>query len=227
MHRPISTAISLLSASEDDIPSLMNIHMAGFANDNPVRLMFQDKVEYETMLRDMLGAQLSDSKFLVTKAISKETGNILGWQASCILGKDENLESKGGMAGLEEVKDETEDQKDEVRTLRSVLREDAVRSRKDWMANKQYIHFNTLVVDPAAQGHGVGTALVRFVTDQADEQGIYCWLQSSQAAHGIYLRNGYKDVRSFKVDLSEFAPGGKGGGWGMYDFRYMLRLPET
>lgn len=228
MHRPRSTAMQLLPASKDDIPSLIRIHMAGFAYDNSARLMFKNNDEYETMLLGMLKSQLSNPEVAVTKAISKETGNVLGWQACRFLSKDDDLESKGAVMGVEEVKDETSDQKDEVRTLRSVLRKDSVRVQKDWMANRKYIHFNTLVVDPAAQGHGVGTALVRWVTDKADEYGECCWLQSSQAAHSIYLKAGFKDVGSFEVDLREFAPGGKEGewGWGTYRFRYMLRLPE-
>lgn len=229
MHRPRSTAIHLLPALEDDIPSLMRVHMAGFAYDNSARLMFKNNDEYETMLRAMLKAQLSDPKIAVIKAISKDTGNILGWQASRFLSKDDDLESKGAVARVEEVKDETNDQKDEVRTLRSVLRKDSIRVQKDWMANRKYVHFNTLVVDPAAQGHGVGTASVRWVTDKADEHGIYSWLQSSQAAHNIYLKAGFKDVGSFAVDLREFAPRGKEAewGWGTYRFKYMLRLPQS
>lgn len=231
MNPPGSAATFLLPASEDDIPSLIRVHMAAFSHDNSARLMFKNNDEYESMLLDMLEAQFSNPQFAVIKAISKGTGNILGWQACRFLGKDDHLESKGGITRVEGVKGETKDKKDDGRTLRSVLKEDYVRVQKDWMANRKYIHFDTLVVDPAAQGHGVGTALVRWVTDKADEHGLYCWLQSSQAAHGIYLKAAFKDVGSFEVDLREFAPGGKEGapggwGWGMYKFRYMLRLPE-
>ena len=226
MHRPSSTAISLLPASKDDIPSLIRIHMVGFANDNPTRLMFKSNDDYEAMLQNMLKEQLSHPQFAVTKAVSKDTGNILGWQACRFLGKDDDLESDVIIAGLQEAKDGKEDG---GRKLSSVLKRDAVRVQMDWMANREYIYFQTLVVDPAAQGHGVGTALVRWVTDKADELSTYCWLQSSRVAHGIYLKAGFKDTGSFKVDLSEFAPGGKesGWGWGMYDFRYMLRLLES
>ena len=222
MHRPSFTAISLLPASEHDIPSLIRIHMAGFAFDPSAQLMFKDKEEWETVLLDMLKAQLSDPKFAVIKATSKVTGNVLGWQACRFLRKDDDLESKGAVAKVEDMKDDTNN-------LRAVLREHSVRIQKDWMANKKYIHFDTLVVDPAAQGHGIGTVLVRWVMDKADESGIYCWLQSSPVAHGIYVKAGFKDVDSFEVDLKEFAPGGKEEGWGcgIYKQRSMLRLPES
>lgn len=229
MHRPGSDAISLLPATEEDIPTLIRIHMAGFAADNAVRLMFKNNEEWETTLWDLLKAQLSDSRFAVTKAIGKDTGSILGWQACRFLGKDDELMSKEAVAGVEAVKDETKHQSLDGRNLRSVLKNDSVRVETDWMANREYIHFSALVVDPAAAGHGTGTALVRWVADKADERGIYCWLNSSPVAHGMYLKAGFKDVGSFEVDLGEFAPGGKEGGWGwgMYRKRYMLRLPGS
>ena len=223
MQDPSSTATSFLPASEDDLPSLIRIHMAGFAHDNPSRLMFENDDQSGAMLLDRLKARLLDPKVAVIKAVSKETGIILGWLACCLLDKGDDFMT---VSGLEEAKQE---KTDDVRTLRSVLKEDAVRVQEDWMAKKKYIYLDTLVVDPAAQGQGIGTALVRWVTNKADKKGIYSWLQSSRAAHRIYLRAGYRDVHSFKLDLSEFAPGGKEGGWGfgVYDFRYMLRLPES
>ena len=226
MHRPISAAFSLVHASEDDIPSLIRVHMAGFGYDNSVRLMFKDKDEWEAKLRDMLKTQLSSPNYAVIKAISKDNGNVLGWQTCHFFGKDDLLESIGAFTGIEESADETNDGKD--RTLRSVLDKEYLRVLKEWMTNRKWILFQTLVVDPAAQGHGVGTALARWVTDRADEDGVYCWLISTPAAHGIYLKGGYRDVGSFEVDLGEFAFGGKEGGWGwgMYKVRHMLRLPE-
>ena len=226
MHRPISATFSLVHASEDDIPFLIRVHMAGFGYDNSVRLMFKDRDEWEAKLRDMLKAQLSSPKYEVIKAISNDNGNVLGWQACRFYGKDDDLESIGAIVGIEESADETNDEKD--RTLRSVFDKECIRVLKEWMGNRKWIHFQTLVVDPAAQGHGVGTALARWVTNKADEHGVYCWLISTPAAHEIYLKAGYRDVGSFEVDLGEFAFGGKEGGWGwgMYKVRHMLRLPE-
>ena len=225
MHRPDTNEISLLSATEDDIPSLVRMHMDGFADENPVRVMFKDKHEYEQMLLDRVKAQLSDPNVAIVKAISKDTGDILGWQACRFLGKDDEPGSDLNKAESEEEGEESDTQA----RLRSMLKKDSIQAQKTWVAGKEYIHFNTLVVDPSAQGRGVGTALVRWVRDKADEEGIYCWLKSSQVAHDMYLKAGFKDVASLEVDLSEYAPGGKDGGWGwgMYRFAYMLWSPKS
>ena len=228
MHRPSSTPICLLLASKDDIPLLIRIHMSAFSYDNPTRLMFKNNDEAEQNLLAMLNEIFSCPDRAVIKAVSKDTGNILGWLSCRFRDKDDDLEGEGAVAGAEEAQKETRDEMNGARSLKSVLKENFVKFQNDWMANKRYIHFTTLVVDPAAQGHGTGTALVRWITDKADEEGIYCWLQSSQAAHGIYLKAGFKDVGKLEIDLREFAPGGKEGkwGWGTYEFGYMLRLPE-
>lgn len=227
MHRPSTAAFTLVPATEDDVPSLIRVHIAGFGYDNSARLMFKDKDEWEAALRNMLEAQLSNPKYPVIKAISKDNGNVLGWSACRFVGKDDDLDSIGATAEVKEAPNEINDRKD--RTIRSVIYKESMRVLRDWMTNREYILFNTLVVDPAAQGHGVGTALARWVTAQADEHGIYCLLRSSPAAHNIYLKAGFRDVSSFEVDLREFAPGGQGEGWGwgMYTVRHMLRLPES
>ena len=142
MRQLNSSAITFLSALEDDIPSLIRIHMASFANDNSVRLMFKSKDHYETTLRDMLKAQISSPKFAVIMAITKDKSSILGWQACRFLGEDDSLEDAGASAGMVEVAGELEEQCDS-RTLRSVLRENALRIQEDWMANKKYILLDT------------------------------------------------------------------------------------
>ena len=143
MRHPNSPAISFLSASEDDLPSLIRIHMAAFANDNSVRTMFKSNDHYETALRDMLLTQLADPKFAIIMATTQEdTGSILGWQACRFFSEDDALESEGAGAGIAEIVGEKEEQGD-GRTLRSVLEENAVRVEKDWMARRKYIHFDT------------------------------------------------------------------------------------
>ena len=138
MRRPNHPAISFLPASNDDVPTLIRIHKAGFANDNAARLMFQNNDDYETTLRDMLKAQLSDPNVAVIMAVAKDTGSVLGWQACRFLGQEDALVSEG----LVDVRGERED-RGHGRTLREVLREDAGRVQRDWMADRKYIHLDT------------------------------------------------------------------------------------
>jgi ribosomal protein S18 acetylase RimI-like enzyme len=64
--------------------------------------------------------------------------------------------------------------------------------------------FRMLVVDPAARGHGVGEALVRWCIDRAHESGVrslrLSTLAAMAAAGRLYLRLGF--VRTPERDWS-------------------------
>jgi ribosomal protein S18 acetylase RimI-like enzyme len=80
--------------------------------------------------------------------------------------------------------------------------------------------FRMLAVDPAAQGRGVGKALVTHVVDRFRAQGsravVICSMTSMEAAHRVYLRLGFTrdpaldwspvpgvDLVAFRLDLEE------------------------
>jgi GNAT superfamily N-acetyltransferase len=75
--------------------------------------------------------------------------------------------------------------------------------------------FRMLAVDPAAQGHGVGSALLEKCEERARAEGMTAMVLCSQAgmaaAHRVYVRHGYERVpeRDWKpvpgVDLVAFA----------------------
>lgn len=66
------------------------------------------------------------------------------------------------------------------------------------LAGPHESEFRMLAVDPAAQGRGVGTALMRRVLDDSRERGKEAVVCSSQpemrAAHVIYERLGFRRV---------------------------------
>ena len=53
-------------------------------------------------------------------------------------------------------------------------------------------YLNLLAVEPSAQGNGIGSALLRAVTDQADAQGMPCYLEAtSEDNRRLYERHGF------------------------------------
>ncbi|EAS27829.1 acetyltransferase [Coccidioides immitis RS] len=59
-----------------------------------------------------------------------------------------------------------------------------------------YYHCNIVAVLPGMHGKGIGKKLVEIVTDQADKEGMGCYLESSKAEPNvkIYERMGFKVV---------------------------------
>ena len=62
-------------------------------------------------------------------------------------------------------------------------------------------------------------------TDRADRDQVVCYVQSSPAARSLYQKCGFREIGSSDVDLSEW--GGKGHGWGIYTFWYMIRIQSS
>ncbi|KAF9871365.1 acetyltransferase [Colletotrichum karsti] len=90
------------------------------------------------------------------------------------------------------------------------------------------------VVHPDFQGKGVGSRLIRWGTDKADQEGSFCWVQSSMSAVAAYEKYGFREIGSLEADLNIYAEGimpgeryegitGDRESWGTYQWVYMKR----
>lgn len=234
----------MLEAIESHVPLLTSIHVAAFRSDNAVRLMFPSISEHDRAVVHMIASQLPDPKFMIAMATSRHTGDGLGWIGCSLFGFDniedkEIVRNKGAVKAPSDRKgkrDEDEGYEYAQRSsamntpskFASFVHDNAGRMQSKHMSKKKYIYINTLATDPAYQGRGVGTAMVRWIVAKADAENVLCWVQSSPTAVGVYLAQGFEEVEHLDVDLTDFAPGGREGkrGWGVYGFRYMLRHPR-
>lgn len=92
-----------------------------------------------------------------------------------------------------------------------------------------------LSVDPRYQGLGIGSRLMEWATDRADEHGAFMWVHSSEGGWPFYVRHGFEETDRLTIDLDEWAVGpppkdgafGDREKWGEYTFRYGMRQPTT
>jgi GNAT superfamily N-acetyltransferase len=99
-----------------------------------------------------------------------------------------------------------------------------------WTDGIKHIELELLMTDPAFQRRGIGTALLRWGHELADQEAVPCFLCSSPFGHPLYQSLGWKHVAEpVVVDLKEFVQFAEKGdmGWGVYKLYFMLRLPRT
>lgn len=77
------------------------------------------------------------------------------------------------------------------------------------MRDQAYIFMRLLVVLPPYQGKGIGTRLLRWGLEQADQLGVNVWIDASPAGLGLYKKLGWEEVSTLEIRLNEW--GGKEG----------------
>ena len=84
-----------------------------------------------------------------------------------------------------------------------------LRTQEEHMSGQVYIFMRLLVVLPQYQGKGIGTRLLRWGLEQADQLGVKVWIDASPAGLGLYKKLGWKEFSTLEIDLKEW--GGKEG----------------
>jgi GNAT superfamily N-acetyltransferase len=74
-----------------------------------------------------------------------------------------------------------------------------------WTEPKGYYFCNIVTVLPEAQGKGVGRALMEEVVQQADKEGVWCYLESSRREPNvaIYEKFGFKLAKEMECKDGE------------------------
>ncbi|QSS59080.1 acetyltransferase [Histoplasma capsulatum] len=74
-----------------------------------------------------------------------------------------------------------------------------------WNDSRGYYFCNVIAVADDARGKGIGKKLVEIVTDQADQEGMKCYLESSKKVPNleIYGRMGFKFAKEMECHDGE------------------------
>lgn len=243
--------VTIIPATEDDIPALIKIHTAAFRSDlfSILMLLNRDEDAHQNLMRKSIDHWFADPHTQIIKAVDHDTGQILGWACWALKGAESDEVEKGegkdegagkqkasSQPGEANATEETppppppkpETQKDPARILGGLMAKEMIKWESVHLKPlKKYWVLEALSTDPSVQGRGVGSKLVQWGIETADavNPGLACYAHASPAGHGLYARAGFEEDDRSEFDLSEWAPGGKGGGrgWGVYVFRYMLR----
>lgn len=83
------------------------------------------------------------------------------------------------------------------------------KARNEAMAGKKHILMAILCVSPEYQRMGIGGKLLEWGLQQADREGVECWIDSSPFGLGLYKKFGWKEVGYLDIELGKW--GGEQG----------------
>jgi GNAT superfamily N-acetyltransferase len=72
--------------------------------------------------------------------------------------------------------------------------------KREILGGQPYALLNVIATLPSYQRCGVGVMLLRWGLEQADELGLQSYLEASPMGKGLYLKNGFEEVRDVEFD---------------------------
>lgn len=234
--------IELEHAMQDDVPTLGAISEAAMQDDTQTQFKkAASRAEGDDGTKMPLSDFISNSRMQVLKAVETGTSNVLGFICWAFKGYAEtDLLPKPATARIETLiaQDDAKHDHDD-RAMRAVddpvsqLNERSSADFPQWMAQimpegSKCLYICGLAVHPDAQGKGVGTALIQRGARRADQDGVMCWVHSSEAGYPLFDKLGFVVDKTCHVDLNEYArmserPEVCGRDWPRYTLRYMIR----
>ena len=222
-----SSTFELVPVESADIPRLSKIHVDACLLDNAFKLYFETPKAFEDAVTAMLKGQIGEPTWVHVKAVDKQTGTLAAW-ASWETPTDDRILGPEGEAD-EDTADKEERDFDFPPGIAQFVEEDSSRWLKRITHRRRHMLTKAMFTDPSFWRRGIGSAMVRYGNQLADEANLPIFLWGSAFGAPIYAKYGFETVQWLDLDLRDWAPSAKGNdkGYGNYRFRYMVRLPLT
>jgi GNAT superfamily N-acetyltransferase len=231
--------ITLQSVTYTNISILSQIAADSFLTDRhtQVKQLGRHPYDMSAVMKSDLVQSLASERCLYMKAVDRNTGQILGYCGWGFRLDDYGVISRSDPGtppnesivrhgGVDE--EESSEEKDIIDELCDL--EDA--DMKHWVQilmpeGTQCMYIRGLYVKPEVHRKNVGTTLMNWGLEVADQLGLFTWVHSSEGASRFYTKHGFEVIGELDIDLDAWAPRSSpledGGKWGHYVLRYMKR----
>ena len=242
----IQGSIFIQTPAINEIGALARIHLAAFKEDRCVQLMYSDANHWQA-ITFMIEAWYRSTRSGLKQAVISGEGRVAGWLCCSIIGPDaeaqadpapvswvtmagrviesaqERLTKSSGMSEVIFLRDR---RRKMLRVISNASTK-AISQSLSMTSDIRYLLIDTLVVDPAYKGCGVGSELLEWIIESADVEEIAVWAQVTPPAYGLFETAGFEEVHSLVLDIDKgFLNRRKDDGksiWGSYEFKYMMR----
>ena len=235
------TSFTICKATLKDASMLAKISGDSFKADSNTQLKYGHDYPraFTSGMKEGIVMWIKNPRCDLLKAVDNNSGEIMGW--ACWARRGYVVEEKPAQQDSDDDEDIVEEQTEES-PISTVLSPEAAESigrlesltsddMEKWQAvlmpeGAKARYVIAINISPSYQSRGVGSALLKWGTSKADEDGVFCWVHASEAGQNAFEKAGFKEIGKLQVNLDEYAGGrknGDGGDWGSYTFRYMKR----
>ena len=191
-------------ATENDVPRLMEIQFAAFAQE-PVDLAINgpNTLHFRQKAGERLRRHMQTDPYLHTiKCVEKSNvgseDTVVGFCEWFIYDKErpeEEWRKENPLLDCMWIEDD--EQREKARSYMLPVLE----ARPRIMGGRPYALLMFLCVVPERQRQGVGGMLVRWGTEKADKLGLECFLESSPFGYGLYKKSGFQEQEQLAVTI--------------------------
>ena len=237
---------------------MSTIFSSVFDRDRSARLMSSDGELWAAVFA-MLERRYHGHNVLVRAAVRRPTGDVIGWVACHEVNTPQKhlnpsahldwttaahlvppqISRFAATQKSAEEKAERSSQSKLGQGLASTIQARATEAQ-NYLVPIRRLVINAIVVHPLQQGRGVGSALLKSITEIADMKKRPIWVQAPEdpaiargvLKAGLFRRAGFTCAGELNLDLDSYASGPResekrrGITFGTYKWNYMLRWPQ-